>query len=245
MSWDPASTQPTLSDRVRAEIFRPAVWSAIVATQLLTAAGAAEGANLAVADAEVAVAANGVCSLVEAIHNANANADAQVDNTDCPAGTAGLDTIELASASTHTLSAQDSDESVNGLPTITSEVDLVGAGSVIERDAALTCNLDGTHDADEFRLFLVADGGDLARSDLRGPGARGVGDLDHRGDDRAPGRRRRAAAGADRRPGRRLPRRERRPPRDPLRGGVLPVEPPLSWGCDLGRATAAASGGAS
>ena len=102
----------------------------------------------------VVVAADGLCSLPEAVHNANA--DAQVDNADCPAGN-GADTIVLAAGSTYTFSVPDPDHDHSALPVVTSTLSILGQGAVIERSAALGCTTDGTKDADEFRLIFVED----------------------------------------------------------------------------------------
>jgi len=121
--------------------------------------------TIAVAAGEVVVAGNGVCSLREAIHNANTGG--QVDNTDCSAGTAGLDTLELAAGSTYTLPDADSADPFTGLPEVTSEIVVTGNGATIERDASLTCTLDGVQVADEeFKLFHVRSGGSLTLGDL-------------------------------------------------------------------------------
>jgi hypothetical protein len=116
---------------------------------------------ITVAAGEVAVANNGVCSLREAIHNANA--DAQVDNTDCAIGS-GPDVIGLAAGSTYTL--LDEDDPGSGLPAIASEIVIDGNGATIERSSALMCTLDGTQTADEFRIVTVFGPGVLTLNDL-------------------------------------------------------------------------------
>jgi hypothetical protein len=120
-------------------------------------------ATLNVAAGAVAVANDGICSLREAIKNANANA--QVDNTDCPAGS-GTDTLQLAAASTYTLLDADPDDPLNGLPTITSTMIVAGNGATIARSSGLTCFLDGTLQAGEFRLLNINPTGNLTLSDL-------------------------------------------------------------------------------
>ena len=131
---------------------------------LVVATSPAAADTITVAADEVAVASNGACSLIEAIHNANA--DAQVDNTDCPQGN-GADTINLTAGTTYTVSTADSVDANNGLPVITSEIAITGVGTVIERDSGLSCNLDGTRDTGEFRLFLVDNSGVLSLSDVQ------------------------------------------------------------------------------
>jgi hypothetical protein len=56
-----------------------------------------------------------------------------------------------------------------GLPSITSDITIVGAGAIIERDLAKACVINGDVVADEFRIFHVASGGKLT---LRGIVAR-------------------------------------------------------------------------
>lgn len=123
----------------------------------------AAAATINVAAGAVAVASNGVCSLREAIHNANANA--QVDNTDCAAGS-GTDTLQLAAASTYTLTDADPVSTQDGLPAITSTLIFEGAGATIERSSGLTCFLDGAQQVGEFRLLSVPVGGDAALNNL-------------------------------------------------------------------------------
>jgi hypothetical protein len=106
--------------------------------------------TITVAAGAVAVSSNGICSLREAIHNANT--DAQVDNNDCLAGS-GSDTIQLAAASTYTLPDADPVDASNGLPKITSTIVIEGNGATIERDSGLDCTLDGTLQSSEFRLL--------------------------------------------------------------------------------------------
>ncbi len=141
----------------RRSIFAAAL---LAATTLATTAGAV---TINVAVGEVAVAANGLCSLREAIHNANA--DAQVDNTDCLAGS-GTDQIELANEEIYTLPDADPANDDNGLPVITSAIFIEGNDSTIRRDPGLPCDLDGVHDAGEFRFFEVISGGQLFMVDL-------------------------------------------------------------------------------
>lgn len=75
---------------------------------------------------------DGLCSLVEAIDNANSDGD--TSSGDCPAR-AGQDIIELGSAETYTLTAvHDSIDGSNGLPSITSTITLNDHGSTIIRE---------------------------------------------------------------------------------------------------------------
>lgn len=119
---------------------------AILALLVLSQPPIAYAASITVAAGEVAVSANNVCSLIEAI--INANADNQSGSTDCIAGS-GTDTITLASNSTYTLTAtNNTTDGNNGLPSISSPIIIEGNGSTIERSAA-----GGTPD---FRLFQIA-----------------------------------------------------------------------------------------
>ena len=72
-------------------------------------------ATIPVTTTNPAVAADGQCSLIEAIINANADA---ATHADCPAGS-GADTIELANSATYTLDQVNvSSYGPNGLPII-------------------------------------------------------------------------------------------------------------------------------
>lgn len=102
--------------------------------------------------------ADGLCTLREAITAANSDAPSGGAAGECPAG-AGADTIELASGS-YTLTAVDNTTGgANGLPAITSDITVQGAGvvsTIIERDAG----------APPFRFFAVATGARLTLADL-------------------------------------------------------------------------------
>jgi parallel beta-helix repeat protein len=116
------------------------------------------GNSINVAAGEVAVSDNGVCSLIEAIENANDTTTGQ-PHDDCAAGNpAGADTINLPAGSTFTL---DSVHSVlhgnNGLPVISSEITIEGNGATIERS-----NAGGTP---QFRILAV-DGSGANNGDL-------------------------------------------------------------------------------
>lgn len=125
--------------------------------QLVQGDPAAAG-GIPVAAGEVIVNPNGACSLVEAITNANNDA---MTYADCPAGS-GADTITLPAGSTFTLSGfVDTTDGQNGLPAITSEIEIEGNGATIERDETLDCVFDEEADPGEFRIFYVGTGGDL------------------------------------------------------------------------------------
>jgi hypothetical protein len=92
--------------------------------------------------------ADGICALIEAIDNANA--DAQT-HSDCVAGE-GADTIKLPTGSTQSLTAVDNSTlGPTGLPLITSTVTIRGRNSTIRRES----------NAPNFRILAVDSSGDL------------------------------------------------------------------------------------
>ena len=92
-------------------------------------------------------AADGKCSLIEAIENANGTAT----HADCALGSVGADTIVLPKA-THALSAvNNSTYDATGLPVITSQITIEGNGAKITRKGG----------APLFRLIAVGATGDL------------------------------------------------------------------------------------
>lgn len=117
----------------------------ILAAPMVLAPVTAGAATLEVSTAYAAV--DGACALVEAIDNANANAQIHAD---CPAGS-GADTIVLTSDLLLDGSQIFPANGPNGLPSITSPVTLDGGGHSLVRDAA----------APAFRLLHVGVGGDL------------------------------------------------------------------------------------
>ncbi len=141
----------------------PNTFTCLLLLALTLAAGRAAATDISVAPGAVDVANDGNCSLREAIHNANA--DAQVDNSDCPAGL-GNDTIFLAADSTYTLSSADPLDSYSGLPDITSNLVVEGAGATIQRDATVACTLDGKQQPGQFGLLTVPAGGNLTLKNL-------------------------------------------------------------------------------
>jgi len=99
--------------------------------------------------------ADGQCSLIEAI--VNANDDAQT-YTDCPHGS-GTDTIILQGNTVYTLTAADNDtDGPNGLPAIVSTIVISGNGATIARKATL--------DTPNFRIFYIANESNLTLNDL-------------------------------------------------------------------------------
>ncbi len=172
-----------MTSRIFTRFTHPVLALALAIGTLCTFPTTASAASISVDGNAVVVAADGLCSLREAIHNAVD--DAQVDNTDCAAGS-GNDTIILGSEEEYEIFDADPVNGDNGLPVITTAVILFpdtltieGNGSVILRNA--DCTLDGTKDADEFRIFEVNEGV-LILEDLTleggcadGGGASGVG----------------------------------------------------------------------
>jgi hypothetical protein len=124
-----------------------------------------EAATITVAAGEVAILDNNICSLREAVINANldTNNPGLGGHDDCAAGS-GADTAVLAAGSTYTLmdapAAFDADGK-NGLPSITGQITIQGNSATIRRDPSVTCDLDFTTDTGEFRIFRIASTGNL------------------------------------------------------------------------------------
>ncbi|MGE0826291.1 MAG: choice-of-anchor Q domain-containing protein [Candidatus Binatia bacterium] len=112
--------------------------------------------------------ADGQCSLIEAIDNANDTTTGTVHN-DCEGGDpTGADTITLPANSTHTLTAVNTDfVGPTGLPRITSVITIAGHGSTITRDP----------DTDPFRILALDGSGNLTVQDttVRGGSVPGAG----------------------------------------------------------------------
>src|SRR6185436_9217401 len=107
------------------------------------------------------------CSLIEAMKNANAHSD--VSGGHCTAGSAGSNTIILASSSTYTITQAytqvetGTNDTESGLPAITSTIILDGAGSTIERSSGLGTRCAGG--GAKFRIFYLTNTGNLSLSD--------------------------------------------------------------------------------
>ena len=97
---------------------------------------------------------NGLCSLVEAVENANSTTSSR-ENNDCGFALAtGADTIKLPSDGLFTFTqSNDSTDGSNALPSITSTIAITGNGATIERSDA-----NGTP---AFRLVHVSSSGEL------------------------------------------------------------------------------------
>lgn len=106
----------------------------------------AGAANITVFNGEVNVAANGKCSLREAIINAN---NGNQTHADCAAGSVGADTIDLPSNGSFLIKNGYATVyySLTGLPTITDDLIIEGHGATIRRDTAT-----------KFRLMAVDTG---------------------------------------------------------------------------------------
>lgn len=110
----------------------------------------AQANSIMVVDGEVAINANGLCSLVEAIENANDIITGQ-PHTDCAAGDpSGIDTIYLPSDGQFVL-MDTYGSSVSGLPDIASPLTIEGKGSTINRDSS----------APSFAILQIAPMGNL------------------------------------------------------------------------------------
>ena len=99
------------------------------------------------------------CSLLEAIDNANA--DMQI-HADCPAGN-GRDTVSLMASSILMFSTTDEvGDGNNGLPIVTSDIQILGNQSAFVRGAG--CDLNTPDDPSKFRFLEVS--GPLSLSDV-------------------------------------------------------------------------------
>lgn len=110
-------------------------------------------ATITVTTTNPAIAADGQCSLIEAIVNANADA---ATHADCPAGS-GADVIELANSANYVLDqVAVTYYGPNGLPIVGSAITIEGHDSTIRREAA----------APAFRLLVINSSGTLVLHDL-------------------------------------------------------------------------------
>jgi hypothetical protein len=110
-------------------------------------------ATIPVTTTNPAVAADGQCSLIEAIDNANADA---ANHADCPAGS-GADVIELAPSAIYVLDEVNvTYNGSNGLPVISSSITIKGHNSTVRRAPG----------APSFRIISVNSSGVLRLEDL-------------------------------------------------------------------------------
>ena len=109
------------------------------------------------------IASDGVCSISEAI--VNANDDAQTHG-DCATGS-GVDTINLSQ--NITLTAQIDSSPVHGrtgTPALTSSIIIDGKGFTIQRDTSLLCNMNNVDEITEFRILRVSSTANLTLQNI-------------------------------------------------------------------------------
>jgi predicted outer membrane repeat protein len=146
------------------EIAVPAGWrlklaGSLAGTALLLALGQASRAATITVNTNIArIAADGKCSLVEAIINANNDA---ATHADCVAGS-GPDTIMLPAASAHVVPGIYDTVYGSRLPLITSTITIEGNGGIIQ----------GTKKGGAGRLIAVKGSGDLTLQNITLSGSR-------------------------------------------------------------------------
>lgn len=131
---------------------------AAVALLLALSRSPVRAATITVANGEIAIADNGICSLKEALENANDTATGQ-PHADCVAGDpAGADTISLPVSGSFILTSASGTyyDSPTGLPLVSGQLTIAGNGSSIRRLGS----------ASGFRLLAVASSGDLTLRSL-------------------------------------------------------------------------------
>ncbi|MEM7708553.1 MAG: Ig-like domain-containing protein [Pseudomonadota bacterium] len=126
---------------------RKALRQSLLAQSILAALGtvgtAAQAATITVTtNASGTDAADGLCSLAEAIDNAN---DDTATHADCAPGS-GADTVELPPSQTITLQER--------LPLISSDITLAGNDAIIERDISVDCT--ETQNSGRFGLLAIS-----------------------------------------------------------------------------------------
>ena len=139
----------------------PKQWplAATISAALAGSIAAGQAAELNVTTTDLDRDSGDGCSILEAIDNANA--DMQI-HADCLAGN-GRDTVTLMASSTLAFTATDeAGDGNNGLPIVTSDIQIVGNDSTFTRSAP--CDLSATNDSSKFRFIEVS--GPLALSDV-------------------------------------------------------------------------------
>lgn len=117
-----------------------------------------QAATIGVTGSNGLVAADGTCTISEAI--INANDDAQTHD-DC-AGGSGSDTIILSADITLTAEYEnDSTWGRTATPAISTAIVLDGQGYMIQRDSTFSCSINFTSNVDEFRILRVSSTGNL------------------------------------------------------------------------------------
>jgi len=144
-----AATLPEYLQQGGRKLQHRMAWSLAGAALLLALGqGVATAATITVTTDNPNITADGRCSLIEAIINANNDA---ATHADCPAGS-GADTIVLPASANLTLSAVDNTTfGPTGLPVITSRITIEGNGATIARQVK----------APAFSLMVVTGSGDL------------------------------------------------------------------------------------
>ncbi len=122
------------------------------AALLVAMAQTADAATITVTTNKPGIKADGKCSLIEAITNANSHA---ATYPDCSAGE-GIDTIILQSNSTQTFTQIQYGTCCNAIPTITSSVTIEGNGSILTRKKSKA----------QFFLTDIRTGGSLTLKNL-------------------------------------------------------------------------------
>jgi hypothetical protein len=144
--------------RLAAPLHLPLALALALAALAVPTPPAVRAAAIAVTGTGTAVANDGVCTLIEAIRAANADAASGSRPGECPAGR-GADTIALQPGATYTLTAvNNTRDGPTGLPVVTGPITIEGQGAVVERSRAA-----GTP---AFRVLHVAQGGELTLNRL-------------------------------------------------------------------------------
>jgi hypothetical protein len=161
----PRTQRRAIGRRARLTLAAAALLLALSRAPAIPPARADAAATITVANHEVGMAANGICSLIEAINNANDKVDGigeGAGNSDCAAGNpGGADIIALPSGGAFSVTKSvDYSHGYTGLPLIDSTITIQGNNSTISRG--------GTN---IFR-FLTVVGGDLTLNNLTLTGGR-------------------------------------------------------------------------
>ena len=155
----------TLSRRGRRAVGRrlaPALLGASLLAGLVMVPAPAAAASITVVNGEVRIDPNGLCSLVEAIENA----DGAGSHADCAAGTSGTDTIILPPGGDFlTVYSYYNQNGNSAIPAITSGIIIEGNGSTIRRDPMYSS---------PARLFMVYDDADLTLNQVTLTGGRAL-----------------------------------------------------------------------
>ncbi len=136
----------------------------LTTTALLLCAFYVQAATITVTGTDGAVTSDGICSISEAIINAN---DDTQTHSDCIGGDAGSDTINLTADIILTVEYEnDSTWGRTATPAISTAMVLDGMGHVLERDSAFSCSINFTSNVDEFRILRVTSTGNLSLNNM-------------------------------------------------------------------------------